>query len=203
MKTYRVNEIFYSLQGEGRHAGTPAVFVRLSGCNLRCPFCDTDHSAHTAMSADEILAAAMEHPARYMVFTGGEPAMQLDEELLSTFRRAGYYIQVETNGTLPLPAHLVDWITCSPKFEFTELRLPLRLERIDELKVVFDGTNNMALYLPGSGNIPVTPSHYSLQPCDTGDPSRNAAITSAAIAYCLAHPQWHLSLQTHKLLAIP
>ena len=200
---YRVNEIFYSLQGEGCHAGTPAVFVRLSGCNLRCPFCDTDHSAATPMTADEILAAAAAHPARHVVFTGGEPALQLDEALLSAFRRAGYYIQVETNGTFPLPVALIDWVTCSPKFEFTEPRLPLRLERIDELKVVYDTTNRMELYAPGSPHHPVAPAHHTQQPCDTGDPTRNAAITSAAIAYCLAHPRWRLSLQTHKLLAIP
>ena len=200
---YRVNEIFYSLQGEGCHAGTPAVFVRLSGCNLRCPFCDTDHSAATPMTADEILAAAAAHPARHVVFTGGEPALQLDEALLSAFRRAGYYIQVETNGTFPLPVALIDWVTCSPKFEFTEPRLPLRLERIDELKVVYDTTNRMELYAPGSPPRPRAPPHPTQQPSATRAPTRNPPLTSAAIAYCLAHPRWRLSLQTHKLLAIP
>lgn len=192
----KINEIFYSLQGEGFHTGTPAVFVRFSGCNLRCPFCDTDHHQAREMSPQEILAEAGRYPSRHVVFTGGEPALQLNTELLDLFHSAGYYIQIETNGTLPVPCGSINWITCSPKFEFTAAPAPLKIQRIDELKVVFDGRNNMSLY------DAIVCRHYSLQPCDTRDTDRNAAITAAAIDYCLRNPRWRLSLQTHKLLSI-
>ncbi|HAP29787.1 MAG TPA: 7-carboxy-7-deazaguanine synthase [Porphyromonadaceae bacterium] len=192
----KINEIFYSLQGEGFHTGTPAVFVRFSGCNLRCPFCDTDHHQARGMSPQEILAEARQYPSRHVVFTGGEPALQLNAELLDLFHSAGYYIQIETNGTLPVPCESIDWITYSPKFEFTDIPAPLKIQRIDELKVVFDGRNDMSLY------DTIACNHHSLQPCDTGDPTRNSAITAAAIDYCLRNPRWRLSLQTHKLLAI-
>ena len=93
-KTYKVNDIFYSLQGEGFWTGTPAVFVRLSGCNLQCPFCDTDHFSGRDLSADEIVEAVKEFPATHVIITGGEPAMQLDAALVDAFHRAGLFIHI-------------------------------------------------------------------------------------------------------------
>lgn len=113
-KDYAVNEIFYSLQGEGYYTGTPAVFLRFSGCNRRCAFCDTDFAAYTEMSAAQIVEAVSAFPARHIVVTGGEPLLQLDDKLVRALRGAGFYIQVETNGSMPVPTG-VDWVTCSPK----------------------------------------------------------------------------------------
>jgi len=182
-KTYKVNEIFYSLQGEGYHTGTAAVFVRLSGCNLRCHFCDTDHSAATPMTAAEIAAEAARYPARHLVLTGGEPALQADEALVEAFHAAGFRVQVETNGTRPLPAS-IDWVTCSPK------DAPVVLDRIDELKVVYQGQDVESL----ADSLPAARAYF-LQPC-------SCANTEITVAYILDHPRWRLSLQTHKLIDI-
>lgn len=187
-----VNEIFYSLQGEGRHAGTPAVFVRFSGCNLKCPFCDTSHDAFTEMSEDEILAEVLKYPARHVVITGGEPALQLTSGLVSGLHAAGRYVQIETNGTVALPSGCsVDWVTCSPKGR------RVALAHVDELKVLFCQEGQDMSPFDG-----IDAAVYSLQPCDVGDAAANAALLKGAIAYCLAHPKWHLSLQTHKLIDI-
>ena len=127
---YKVNEIFYSLQGEGFWTGTPMVFVRFSGCNLCCPFCDTSHGAFTEMSADEILSAVRSAggACRRICLTGGEPSLQLDEPLVRLLKAEGYLLHVETNGTRELPEGL-DWITLSPKSA-------VALQRADELKLV-------------------------------------------------------------------
>ena len=105
MTTYRINEIFYSLQGEGRHTGRAAVFVRFSGCNLKCPFCDTDFKAYREMTVDDIIAAVSEWRAcGFVVLTGGEPSLQVDEPLIEALHQEGFYIAIETNGTCPLPS---------------------------------------------------------------------------------------------------
>lgn len=187
-KTYRINEIFYSLQGEGYHTGTPAVFLRMSGCNRKCPFCDTDHSGHTAMTADEIISAVTSYPSRHIIVTGGEPLMQLDSFLIEALHDAGFYIQIETNGTLPIPEG-IDWVACSSKDG------QLSINRIDEMKIVYLGQDveSVATSLP-----PAT--HYFLQPCT--DPKDGSSNTAQTIAYILSHPHWRLSLQTHKLTGI-
>ncbi|MCM1142149.1 MAG: 7-carboxy-7-deazaguanine synthase QueE, partial [Muribaculum sp.] len=110
----RINEIFYSLQGEGHFAGTPAVFVRFAGCNLQCPFCDTDFHSFTTMSIDEVMNEIKKYPARRVVLTGGEPTLQLTAEFIDRLHREEFRIHIETNGTKCLPAP-VDWLTCSPK----------------------------------------------------------------------------------------
>ena len=129
----RINEIFYSLQGEGHYTGTPAVFIRFSGCNLKCPFCDTRHEEGTLMSDEEILAEVRKYPARTVILTGGEPSLWIDEAFIALLHRAGKYICIETNGTRPLPEG-IDWVTCSPKQGGV-----LKLARMDEVKVVFLG----------------------------------------------------------------
>ena len=195
----KVNEIFYSLQGEGVHTGTPAVFVRLSGCNMACDFCDTDHSRGREMTDHEIVAEVCPYPARHLVITGGEPTLQLDSDLLRTIKAHRFYVQIETNGTLPLRdglERLVDWVTCSPKYG----HIPT-IQRIDELKIVFDLDHPEYIIDPATlADRGV--SRYSLQPCDRADAAWNAANLRACIAYILDHPLWHLSLQTHKLIGV-
>ena len=193
----RVNETFLSLQGEGFFTGTPAFFLRLSGCNLQCSFCDTNHQTYKEMSEDEIVQEASREKPRHIVITGGEPALQLTESLVDKLHEAGFFVQVETNGTLPLPQS-IDWVTCSPK------SLHLSIQNIDELKVLYKGEgdnpehffNSLPKKVSGRG-----PRLY-LQPLDTGDEMRNRIILRDTIAYILQHPKWKLSLQTHKLLGI-
>jgi 7-carboxy-7-deazaguanine synthase (Cx14CxxC type) len=208
--TYIVKEIFYTLQGEGAQAGRAAVLCRFAGCNLWngledargdavCSFCDTDFlgtdgpgggrfgcAADLADAIASSWSGAAE--ARYVVFTGGEPALQLDEPVLRDLRARGFVAGIETNGTLPLPSGL-DWICVSPK-----AGAPLRQRTGDELKLVFpqDGLDPRELE-----ELPF--AHHFLQPCDGPDLPEH---TRAAVDYCLAHPRWRLSLQTHKLLGI-
>ena len=211
--SYAVKEIFYTLQGEGAHSGRPAVFCRFSGCNLWtgreadratavCRFCDTDFVGtdgtgggrfpSAAALAAAVAAAWPAEPAgrsRFVVCTGGEPLLQLDAPLLSALHAEGFEVAVETNGTQEPPAG-IDWLTVSPK---AGAELVARAGH--ELKLVF----------PQAG---AEPEHYAaldfrhhyLQPMDGPD---LAANTAAAVRYCLAHPRWRLSLQTHKLLGIP
>ena len=186
---YKVNEIFYSLQGEGFHTGKAAVFVRLSGCNLRCPFCDTDFSAFTLMSATQIAERVFAYSTdadTLIVLTGGEPSLQADAALTEALHRYGQTITIETNGTHPLPDG-IDWVTLSPKAG-TKIVLP----RADEVKVVLtaDTLPDLLRWLE------VYPdAHHYLQPCSQTN-------TEDAVAYILSHPAWRLSLQTHKYIHI-
>lgn len=193
MDKYPVNEIFYSLQGEGYHTGTPSVFVRFSGCNLACPFCDTDHWGARRMSAGDILEAIAPYPARHVVLTGGEPSLYVDDALLESLHGAGKYVAIETNGTRPLPGG-IDWVTLSPK-DHVVPGAHVVLRECDELKVVFCD----AATLPSFDHIRA--KHHFLQPCDTGDGTAGQIVRDT-VEYCKAHPQWRLSLQTHKFLGI-
>ncbi|MCR5364120.1 MAG: 7-carboxy-7-deazaguanine synthase QueE [Bacteroidales bacterium] len=185
---YRVNEIFYSLQGEGFWTGTPAVFLRFSGCNLRCPFCDTDFTHAQQMDADQILAAiaAAGKACKHVIVTGGEPALQLDQALVDRLHEEGYTIHIETNGTKPLPSG-IDWITCSPKQDWLPGAAPV-IEKANELKMVYTG-QNVEKWLEFKAD------HYFLQPCSCQN-------TKEVVTYILSHPRWRLSLQTHKYLDI-
>lgn len=192
----RVNEIFYSLQGEGRFTGTAAVFVRLSGCNLRCSFCDTRHETYTMLSEDEIVNQVVAYPSPHVVITGGEPTLQLTQSLVDKLHEAGRFIQIETNGSVALEPELVqaiDWITCSPK------KLPVKIGRVDELKVVYEGQDMTPYEAMGQRYR----AALSLQPCDTGDETKNEALLDESVRYIKMHPEWRLSLQTHKLIHIP
>lgn len=194
-----VNEIFYSLQGEGRFAGTPATFVRFSGCNLRCDFCDTDHQSGREMTEAEIVGCVGEFPSEHVILTGGEPALQLTAPLLGQLKRAGKIIHIETNGTVRLAddvATLIDWITVSPKFGM----IP-EIQRIDELKVVFD--MNHTDHIDRLAGVRATDEQcYYLQPCDRNDAGFNERNLAACIDYIRRNPRWKLSLQLHKLLGI-
>jgi 7-carboxy-7-deazaguanine synthase len=210
---YAVKEIFYTLQGEGAQTGRAAVFCRFAGCNLWsgrevdranaiCQFCDTDFADTNGpgggkfASAKELAAAVQEKwprdkagGKRFVVCTGGEPLLQLDATLIDALHTLGFEIAVETNGTVAAPAGL-DWICVSPK-----AGAALVQKTGDELKLVY----------PQQGAEPerfasLAFRHFFLQPMD--GPQREAN-TQAALRYCLDHPQWRMSLQTHKLLGIP
>lgn len=211
--TYMVKEIFYTLQGEGANAGRAAVFCRFAGCNLwtglerdraqaACQFCDTDFvgidgpGGGRFESAEDLAAAiAQQWPAGplralpLVICTGGEPLLQLDDDLVRALHGVGFTVAVETNGTRPAPAGL-DWVCVSPK-----AGTPLVLQSGDELKVIFpqDGIDLAMLE-------DLDFAHFFLQPMD--GPNRDAS-TQAVVAYCLAHPVWRLSLQTHKYLGLP
>ena len=209
--SYRINELFYSLQGEGRNTGRAAVFIRFAGCNLRCSFCDTEFDSYREMSADEIVDAISVWPSRFVVLTGGEPTLQVDEAFVDLLHQHGFEVAMESNGTRPAPKNL-DWLTVSPKLcrgERREERLRvgeqssgMRGERLpDELKVIFDEDTTPESFLPPLSPLSslLSPLLY-LQPCDTGDAERNATIINKCIDYIKEHPQWRLSLQTHKLI---
>lgn len=187
-KIYGVNEIFYSLQGEGYWTGTPIVFLRFAGCNLACPFCDTDFRHSVPMSADQIIEeiTKLSSDCRRICITGGEPSLQLDKELTDKLHEHGWFIHIETNGTHALPEG-VDWITLSPKSDFVP-DAKVVLPRADELKLVYTGQDPS----PWLG-FPAT--WHFLQPCSC---SNTAEVT----AYIKAHPDWRMSLQTHKYLSI-
>lgn len=197
----RVNETFLSLQGEGHFTGTPSFFLRLSGCNLKCPFCDTRHQTYYEMSEEEIVEEASRHKPRHIVITGGEPALQLTQSLVDKLHEAGFFIQIETNGTLPLPQG-IDWVTCSPKSLTPSLSKGGGVQTVDELKVLFmgDGSDPEGIISPLLGEGAGV--RLFLQPLDTGDAERNDTILRDTIAYILQHPKWSLSLQTHKMLNI-
>ena len=211
---YRVNEIFYSIQGEGRWTGTPMVFLRLAGCNLHCPFCDTDFSASRALDCNQIISGLQDASpsCKIVCITGGEPSLQVDDALLAALHGAGFRIHIETNGTRPLPEG-IDWVTLSPKEDFSRSAAVV-LPKADELKLVYTGANEPEKWLGFPAEF-----HY-LQPCDLADscpadggdfassddavsiPAMGADTVALTLRYILSHPEWKLSLQTHKILGI-
>lgn len=200
MKGFRVNDIFYSLQGEGYNTGRAAVFIRFAGCNLRCPFCDTDFDSYREMTEADILEAIASYESRFVVLTGGEPTLQVDEAFVDMLHRHGYEVAMESNGTRPAPRNL-DWLTVSPKGnEKGEMRHDEWERHPDELKVVFDEATHPEDVISHFSFL--IPHLLFLQPCDTGDAERNRRIVAACVDYIKRHPEWRLSLQTHKLIGI-
>ena len=199
MRVFRVNNIFYSLQGEGRNTGRAAVFIRFAGCNLRCSFCDTEFNTYREMSGEDILAAISGYPSHFVVLTGGEPTLQVDEAFVNLLHQQGYEVAMESNGTRPAPQNL-DWLTVSPKEGGKWEKNNDNCRQPDEIKIVFDDEINPEEIIAHSSFL-IPPLLY-LQPCDTGDAERNRVITQACVDYIKAHPRWRLSLQTHKLIDI-
>lgn len=191
----KVNEIFYSVQGEGYFTGTPALFIRLSGCNLKCPFCDTQHQEGKEMSEDDIIALAESCPARLVVVTGGEPALQLTGTLVSSLKEIGKFVAVETNGTRPLPRN-IDWVTVSPKCHYVQ-NAELFIREAEEVKVVMD--SRILLHEPDCG---IAAIHYFVQPCDTGNEERNRENMEHCVNFVKSNPKWRISLQTQKILNV-
>lgn len=210
--TYTVKEIFYTLQGEGANAGKAAVFCRFSGCNLWtgreedrhraiCRFCDTDFAGigeegGRFSSAAELAAAVsdkwkgydLEPAERFVVCTGGEPLLQMDDDLVAELHSRGFTVAVETNGTRVPPAG-IDWVCVSPK-----AGADLVIKAGNELKLVYP----QPLAMPDEFSS-LAFDHFFLQPMDGADSLEN---TRLAIQYCMAHPKWRLSIQTHKLVGI-
>lgn len=196
----RVNEIFYSLQGEGRYTGTPAVFVRLSGCNEKCSFCDTKHLSFKEMTEEEIVESVCAYGAHHVVITGGEPSLQITASLVEKMHAEGLFVQMETNGSVCLPEGCeIDWVTCSPK------SLPVIIQKVDEVKLLYPFMKGVEAFL--SDVLPALKGRgekleMRLQPLDTGNEAENERILKATIDYILKNPEWSLSLQTHKMLNI-
>ena len=195
---YRINEIFHSLQGEGFHSGTPAVFVRFSGCNLHCAFCDTQHQVGKMMSLQEIEDEVNTYPnAPLLVLTGGEPSLFIDEAFVAELKQKTHKtIAIETNGTRPLPSNL-DWVTLSPKTAFEGgAAEPCVLTHCDELKVVYLG-QDLQQY---EG---IEARHRFLQPCFCEDEMQREANIKACVEAVKSQQNWRLSLQIHRVLNIP
>ncbi len=218
--SYTVKEIYYTLQGEGANTGRPAVFLRFAGCNLWsgreadrataiCQFCDTDFVGGTKFTSADQLAEEVAGQwfgngtsKRFVVITGGEPLLQLDEPLIASLHALGFEIAIETNGTLEAPRGL-DWICVSPKAGSSLVQ-----RSGDELKVVYPQVGQMGSGVGAQHAAPLLDpasferldfGHFFLQPMDGPDVEQN---TELAARYCLEHPRWRLSLQTHKLLGI-
>lgn len=194
----KINDIFYSLQGEGYNTGRAAVFIRFAGCNLRCLFCDTAFETFREMSDEEIVATVAAFPSRFIVLTGGEPTLQVDESFVELLHSHGFKVAMESNGTRPAPLNL-DWLTVSPKIpENIGIGKDELARQPDELKIIFDEDTDPETFL--SSLRPSQSPLLYLQPCDTGDAGRNTLIINRCIDYIKEHPQWCLSLQTHKLV---
>ncbi|MDN3561589.1 7-carboxy-7-deazaguanine synthase [Vreelandella neptunia] len=213
---YQVKEAFYTLQGEGAQAGRASVFCRFSGCNLwsgreidrataKCTFCDTDFIGTNGINGGKFATATAlaEHIAAlwpshssdakskatpYVVFTGGEPLLQLDTALIATLHSHGFEVAVETNGTLPPPPG-IDWLCVSPKGSN-----PLAVTQGDELKLVYPQAEAPPEQFSSLGF-----RHFFLQPMDLAPINQDKTTVAEATAYCMANPQWRLSLQMHKL----
>lgn len=198
----KVNEIFYSIQGEGTFTGTPAIFIRFAGCNLKCDFCDTEHQPYQELTEDEIIAEIKKYKASHVVLTGGEPTLQITRSFVDKLHEEGKFIQIETNGTRELKDDLdcvIDWITCSPKFEFCGNAGAIKIQRFDELKVVYQG-QEMSIY--DDLKTRYVQGCYYVQPCDVKDERRNAEILAQTVEFIKANPKWKLSLQTQKILNV-
>lgn len=178
---YKINEIFYSLQGEGYFTGTAAIFIRFTNCNLKCDFCDTDFKENFELTKEQILSEIKQYNCKMIIFTGGEPTLQINEDLISYLKQFGYYLAIETNGINKVIDN-IDWITVSPKNE------NLKQNSGNELKLIFD-TLQPEIF------INLNFKHFYLQP-------KSEQNIDKIINYIKENTKWKLSLQTQKLLKI-
>ena len=192
---YKVNEIFYSLQGEGIRAGTPNIFIRFSGCNLQCRKeiegfdCDTEFTSGTVMNIDTLVQAISEYPCQSVIFTGGEPALQLDSTLVKVLRDLGYYLAIETNGTKILPDG-IDWVCCSPK----SAEHTLRVGKVSEVKYVRHSSQ-------GIPKPSLVADYYLISPAWDAE-----GLSEENLRHCVQlvkdNPMWRLSIQQHKVWGV-
>jgi 7-carboxy-7-deazaguanine synthase len=187
----KVNEIFYSLQGEGNRVGDPSIFIRLSNCNLTCSFCDTEFESYIEMSIDEILNECKKYNCKWIVWTGGEPTLQLNKDIVDIFKNNGYKQAIETNGTNKID-YDIDWITISPKV--AEHVLVKNFSKVNELKYVIHKGKGIPKPLLNADN-------YYISPKSSGDVIVKENI-DYCIKLCLENPTWKLTLQNHKLWRI-
>lgn len=196
----KINEIFHSIQGEGCHTGVPSVFLRFSGCNLSCGFCDTEHKEGRLMNDEEIIEEIKKHSAAQIVLTGGEPGLFIDQEFINKLHReTGLKIAIETNGTQDIPEG-IDWVTVSPKIGMSDIGDPtIRVKKADELKII-----DMGQPLDPYFKLPcVTPSTIMLlQPCYVEDEEERKKNIHQTIRRVLENPKWRLSLQTHRFIGV-
>ncbi len=193
----KISEIFYSLQGEGYRAGHPSIFIRLAACNLACDFCDTEFNSGKPMTDAELLETIKNFPARWIVWTGGEPLLQLKQSTVQFFRAAGYAQALETNGSKPIADINIDHIACSPKVadHVVAANFPTGVHELRYVRHI------------GQPGVPepdlskLKADHYYLSPMFDGD-QVNEANLKHCIALCLEHPKWNLSLQSHKLTKV-
>lgn len=188
-----VNEIFYSLQGEGGRNGEASIFIRLTMCNLACSFCDTDFAEGDDMTLEEILKVIEQYPCKWIIWTGGEPTIQLKDQHLAFFREKGYKQAIETNGTRRVPS-LIDYITCSPKQDYESIKS--RIPAVSEIRMPIKKGDSIP-------DITVFPKadNYFLSPIFDAD-KMNEDNVSYCVELIKQHPEWRLSLQLHKLIHI-
>jgi organic radical activating enzyme len=202
-RRYAINEIFYSVQGEGARAGSPNIFVRFSGCNLRCDLeegdkspggfvCDTELTSGRQLTAAEILKEIRKASADCLavVFTGGEPLLQLDDVLINTLKVCGYFLAIETNGTRPIPEG-IDYVCVSPKVA----EHALKAQRADELRYVISRDK-------GIPRPALKAENYFLSPAFDQDGNLDRATLFHCMRLCLENPRWRLSLQLHKVIGV-
>jgi len=191
----KVNEIFYSLQGEGARQGEASIFIRLSGCNLQCNYCDTDHAGGREMNLEQILAAIQPYPCQWIVWTGGEPTLQLTDEVLLFFKQEDYKQAIESNGYRTLSSWL-DYTVVSPKGLDPDYARQIN-SKVNEVRLPVEKDRN----IPMIESLPLADCYF-LSPVFTQD----ACATNTNIQYCVdyiqKHPEWRLSVQIHKLIGI-
>jgi len=187
---YNISEIFYSIQGEGAWTGAPSIFIRFAGCNLNCPWCDTNHISRRVLSLAGLLSNIAPYKSRRVILTGGEPALQVCEEMVAAFKHEGYIVHIETNGTLIVPRN-IDWITVSPKTDWQEAEFAQNTG--NELKLVYTGqTIERLIHLEETTSF----DHYFLQP------EHKSNRVKEAVELCKQRPVWRLGLQAHKLIGL-
>lgn len=193
MKTYRINEIFYSLQFEGARSGTSNIFIRFAGCNLMCSYCDTEFESFRELTLDDILKEIKQFsPCNSIILTGGEPGLSIDDDLILGLKKAGNYLAIETNGTISINKIMgVDWITCSPKVAEHVIKKSFP-HGVDELKYV--RSKGQGIPRPS-----IKASHYFISPAFNGD-----LLLKENLDHCvdlvLKNPDWKLTLQNHKFI---
>ncbi len=202
--TLKVREIFYTLQGEGARAGQASIFIRLAMCNKECWFCDTDWSFGRVHTLAKIAERINKYPCEWIVWTGGEPTIQLTDAVVDYFRELGYRQAIETNGTNPVPKD-IDYIACSPKVTPEVLWHNFEMTGVDEYRFP---VNNLEIekQVPRTRDIPPA-KYYYLSPLFLGEKKQMFAYQKETVAKCVAyikeHPEWSLSVQQHKLWGIP
>lgn len=197
-QTYNIVEIFHSVQGEGFRAGIPHIFIRFGQCNLRCEWCDTNFDEFEVMTSIDILAQVLAFPCKNVIFTGGEPMLNDLWPLVRLLRNRGFQISIESNGTVEIPEGLIDWICISPKDQLYP-NVKIRQRQGNELKCVYVG-QPLSIYDDLRGGF----EHHFLQPCydESSSVEENGRSFKLTESIVKQHPEWRLSLQTHKWMGI-